>query len=98
MGSEDKLLNLKDFGPKVDEQAIVQLGGFQIVEHLCLVIGVKCVGSLELYNDTIVDQKVSREVADEKTILVKDLNALLLFNPESKARQAVCKGVFVNTF
>ena len=98
MGAERKLLDLKDFGTEVDEQAIVQFGGFQIVEHLRFVVRVERIGGLELHNDTLINQKVGREVADEETILVKDLNTLLLFNPEPKARQAVCKGVFVNTF
>ena len=79
MGSERKLLDLKDFGTEVDEQSIMQFGGFQIVEHLRFVVRVERIGGLELHNDTLINQKVGREVADEETILVKDLNTLLLF-------------------
>ena len=73
-----------------------QARGLQITKNLRLVLGRKRLGRLEFHNELVLDQEIRHIVADQRTILIINLDWMLLSRTEARFPQSVRQSILLS--
>lgn len=91
-----KFPDLKLVGAEVDQDAMFKPCGFQVTQDLRFVLRGQCFGSLQLHDENSANQQVGDVIPDQRSVLVENLDRVLLLDVQPGYPQAVRQSILIN--
>ena len=83
---------------EVDQEAVLQARGLQLTQNLRFVVVRQGFDRFQIYDEFTLHQQVGKVIANERAILIIDLDGMLLFDIQARLAETVCQGVLVHLF
>ena len=90
------LSDVEAVAAKVDEQAVLDAGGFQIADYLRHMLINDGFDGFEFDDEAVFDKEIGKVLADDGSIFVVNRDGMLLFHVEAELPKPVSEGVLIN--
>jgi hypothetical protein len=83
---------------EVDQEAVLQARGLQLTQNLRFVVVRQGFDRFQIYDEFTLHQQVGKVIANERAILIIDLDGVLLFDCQTRLAEPVGQGVLIDFF